>query len=138
VKTLSLFNVPPPVAAPEPTEDVDLDDYDDAQHAHAVDPTLPAPSVLVEAVGDGFEVARMRDDGTTVACVIYTRAELVKLMSRCQAALGGRNSAVVRFEAAQEMYAPMGGDGERHPELGIISREQFLALLDLPDIEKVP
>jgi hypothetical protein len=85
--TLSLFNVPAPVPAEagDATGADDLDDYDDA--AHVADPTPPVPHVIVEAAGDSFEVARMRDDGTTVARVTWTRDELTELMGRCRAVL---------------------------------------------------
>ena len=88
MKTLSLFNVPAPApAAPVDAEGSDdLDDYDDA--ARVADPTPPAPHVIVEMASGGYCLARMRDDGTTVARVFYTRAELVELMARCRAALG--------------------------------------------------
>ena len=75
------------------TEQVDpaaveaLDDYDDRSHLHLVDPPRPAPTVIVEAVGENFEVSRLRDNGTTVACVMWTRAELEELRRRIDAAL---------------------------------------------------
>jgi hypothetical protein len=65
----------------------DLDDYDDERHLHLVDPLPPAPNVIVEAVGGGFEVSRLRDNGSTVACVMWTRTELLELIARAQAAL---------------------------------------------------
>ena len=76
--------------------DLDLesfDDYDDSQHIegvprlHLVDPLPDAPRVIVEAVGDTFEVSRLRDNGTTVACVMWTRSELEELQRRIVAAL---------------------------------------------------
>lgn len=76
--------------------DLDLesfDDYDDAAHVDGVpklrllDPPRDAPSVIVEAVGEGFEVSRLRDNGTTVACVMWTRTELEELKRRIVAAL---------------------------------------------------
>ncbi len=66
---------------------LDLDDYDDGPHLHLVDPPPPAPNVIVEAVGEGFEVSRLRDNGTTVACVRWTKPELLELIARAQAAL---------------------------------------------------
>jgi hypothetical protein len=66
---------------------MDLDDYDDERHLHLVDPLPPAPNVIVEAVGGGFEVSRLRDNGSTVACVMWTRTELLELIARAQAAL---------------------------------------------------
>jgi hypothetical protein len=76
--------------------DLDLesfDDYDDAAHVdgvprlHLVDPPRDAPSVIVEAVGDVYEVSRLRNNGTTVACVMWTRKELEELQHRIVAAL---------------------------------------------------
>jgi hypothetical protein len=71
--------------------DLDLDafdDYDeDAPRLRLVDPPRPMPSVIVEAVGDAFEVSRLRDGGTTVACVRWTRKELEELIMRAQSAL---------------------------------------------------
>ncbi len=76
--------------------DLDLesfDDYDDAEtvegvpRLHLVDPPREAPTVIVEAVGDVFEVSRLRDNGTTVACVMWTRKELEELQRRITAAL---------------------------------------------------
>ena len=78
------------------TADPDLesfDDYDDAEtidgvpRLHLVDPPRDAPTVIVEAVGDVFEVSRLRDNGTTVACVMWTRTELDELQRRIVAAL---------------------------------------------------
>lgn len=85
--TLSLFSVPAPapVEAGDTTGADDLDDYDDA--AHIADPAPPVPHVIVDIVGDGFEVARMRHDGTTVARVHYTREELAELSILCLQAL---------------------------------------------------
>lgn len=37
----------------------------------------------------------------------------------------------VRFEQLQDLYAPMGEDGQRHPEAGFISADQFRELLDM-------
>lgn len=59
---------------------------------HYEDPAaIPDPDhkvvVLVECVGEGYEVSRLRDNGSTSACVSWTRAELVELVSRAQAAL---------------------------------------------------
>ncbi len=83
--------VHPPSAA-----DLDLesfDDYDDdAKHEDVprlrlVDPPRDAPTVIVESVGEVFEVSRLRDNGTTVACVMWTRKELEELQRRIEAAL---------------------------------------------------
>lgn len=71
----------------------DLDDYDDHTEVEGVprlrlaDPPREAPTVIVEAVGDSFEVSRLRDNGTTVACVTWTRKELEELARRITAAL---------------------------------------------------
>lgn len=76
--------------------DLDLesfDDYDDAASVDGipklrlVDPPAPMPSVIVELVGERYEVSRLRENGTTVACVMYTRTELEELIRRAQAAL---------------------------------------------------
>lgn len=76
--------------------DLDLesfDDYDDGAvvdsvpRLHLVDPPAPSPRVIVEAVGEVFEVSRLRDGGTTVACVMWTRSELEELQRRITAAL---------------------------------------------------
>ncbi len=64
-----------------------LDDYDDGPHLHLVDPPRPAPTIIVEAVGENFEVSRLRDNGSTVACVMYTLPELKELRARIDAAL---------------------------------------------------
>lgn len=79
-----------------PAADLDLesfDDYDDGAvvdsvpRLHLVDPPAPSPRVIVEAVGEVFEVSRLRDNGTTVACVMWTRSELEELQRRITAAL---------------------------------------------------
>lgn len=76
--------------------DLDLesfDDYDDAASVDGVprlrlvDPPKPAPRVIVEAVGEGFEVSRLRDNGSTVACVSWTKEEIKELAARIRAAL---------------------------------------------------
>jgi hypothetical protein len=70
-----------------------FDDYDDSAivddvpRLHLVDPPRDAPTVIVEIVGDVFEVSRLRDNGTTVACVMWTRTELEELQRRIVAAL---------------------------------------------------
>ena len=80
----------------EAAADLDLesfDDYDDGAvvdsvpRLHLVDPPAPSPRVIVEAVGEVFEVSRLRDGGTTVACVMWTRSELEELQRRITAAL---------------------------------------------------
>lgn len=85
-----------PLASHHPAADLDLesfDDYDDsAKHEDVprlrlVDPPAPSPRVIVEAVGEVFEVSRLRDNGTTVACVMWTRSELEELQRRIIAAL---------------------------------------------------
>lgn len=71
----------------------ELDDYDDgAMHddvprLRLADPPRDAPRVIVESVGSMFEVSRLRDNGTTVACVMWTRGELEELQRRIAAAL---------------------------------------------------
>jgi hypothetical protein len=84
---------PSPVPLPEipPPASFDLDDLDDypedATRLRLVDPPAPMPTVIVEAVGRVFEVSRLRDNGTTVACVMWTRSELEELIRRATAAL---------------------------------------------------
>ena len=91
MKPPGLFDliVPPPLVgkAEDPEAVEALDDYDDAPHLHLVDPPRPVPVVIVEAVGENFEVSRLRDNGTTVACVMWTRPELEELQRRIVAAL---------------------------------------------------
>lgn len=91
-KALNLFDSPPPpppLALGEADSGPvhDLDDYDDGPHLHLVDPPRPAPTIIVESVGENFEVSRLRDNGSTVACVMWTRAELEELRRRIDAAL---------------------------------------------------
>jgi hypothetical protein len=70
-----------------------FDDYDEsieidgAPRLRLVDPPREAPTVIVEAVGNHFEVSRLRERGTTVATVTWTRKELEELIGRAQAAL---------------------------------------------------
>lgn len=67
-----------------------FDDYDDAPPAmlRLVDPPRPSPRVVVEAIDvDRFEVSRLRDNGTTVASVMWTRDELAELINRAAGAL---------------------------------------------------
>ncbi len=80
----------------KPAAPVDLDsfdDYDDAAHHEDVprlrllDPPRDAPTVIVEAVGERFEVSRLRNNGTTVASVMWTRSELKELIMRATSAL---------------------------------------------------
>jgi len=59
----------------ESERDFDAFEEDAAPHA---DPDVKV-SVAVSQVGDYFTIARLRDDGSTVACVWYTRAELTEL-----------------------------------------------------------
>ncbi len=89
---LAIADPTPPIAPfveVNTTFDLDeLDDYsEDATRLHLVDPPPPMPSVIVEAVGRGFEVSRLRDNGSTVACVMWTRDELKELIRRASAAL---------------------------------------------------
>lgn len=72
----------------------DFDDYDDDVHEgevprlRLVDPPRPMPRVVVELIGaDRFEVSRLRDNGTTVASVMWTRDELAELITRAASAL---------------------------------------------------
>ncbi len=82
---------PPPVPLPEVPTSVDLDTFDDyaedATHLRLVDPPAPMPTVIVEAVGKSFHVSRLRDNGSTVATVIWSRKELEELLRRGYAAL---------------------------------------------------
>ncbi len=90
--TSTLRSSEPPI---EPSAaDLDsFDDYDDLAPVDGVprlrlaDPPRDAPTVIVETVGDHFEVSRLRDNGTTVACVMWTRSELEELQRRIAAAL---------------------------------------------------
>lgn len=75
-------------------EDLDeLDDYDDdAMHddvprIRLADPPRASPRVIVEMVGESFEVSRLRNSGTTVASVTWTRSEIEELQLRIAAAL---------------------------------------------------
>lgn len=83
--------MPPPVPLVEVEVAYDLDELDDyhedATRLRLVDPPAPMPRVIVEAVGKCFEVSRLRDNGTTVACVIWSRDELSELVKRVEAAL---------------------------------------------------
>ncbi len=63
-----------------------LDDYEDPPGPVLVDPPRRI-NVIVEAVRDGFEVSRLRDGGTTVACVFYSKDELRELIGRATTAL---------------------------------------------------
>ncbi len=82
---------PPPVPFVEVPTAFDLDELDDypedATRLRLVDPPSPMPTVIVEAVGKVFEVSRLRDNGGTVACVMWTRDELKELIRRASAAL---------------------------------------------------
>jgi hypothetical protein len=78
------------------TEQLDLDSFDDYDDTAIVDdvprirladPPRDAPTVIVESVGDHYEVSRLRDNGSTVACVMWTRTELEELRRRIDAAL---------------------------------------------------
>ncbi len=95
----------PKVKEPEPIELEEDDSFDDdpelmhdpihvdipvARPAHSfriVHTPRSSPSVIVEAVGDRFEVSRLRDNGSTVACVVWTKSELEELRIRIDAAL---------------------------------------------------
>lgn len=48
---------------------------------------LPESEIIVEKVGDVYEVSLLRDHGTTVAAVFYTRKQLEQLIARAQGAL---------------------------------------------------
>jgi len=82
---------PPPVPFVEVPISFDLDELDDypedATRLRLVDPPAPMPTVIIEVVGRVFEVSRLRDNGTTVACVMWTRTELKELIRRATAAL---------------------------------------------------
>ncbi len=68
----------------------DYDDYetiDDVPRLRLVDPPKDAPRVIVEATEYGYQVSRLRDNGTTVACVSWTRSELQELIMRAKSAL---------------------------------------------------
>lgn len=82
---------PPPAPFVEVPTSFDLDELDDysedATRLRLVDPPSPMPKVIVEAVGKHFEVSRLRDNGTTVACVSWTREEILELAGRIKAAL---------------------------------------------------
>ncbi len=70
--------------------DLDLesfDDYDDATRLRLLDPPREVPTVIVEAVGEMYEVSRLRDNGTSSCCVMYSRKELEELKLRIEAAL---------------------------------------------------
>lgn len=77
--------------------DLDLEAFDDYDEQAAiegvprlrlVDPPAPMPRVIVEVIGeDIYEVSRLRDNGTTVACVRWTKDELTELIGRVRAAL---------------------------------------------------
>ncbi len=93
--------VVPAVLAPEPkpfneSADLDLDSFDDYDDSETVDnvarlrladPPKAAPRVIVEATEYGYEVSRLRHNGTTVACVSWTRSELEELIMRATSAL---------------------------------------------------
>ncbi len=79
-----------------PMADLDLDsfdDYDDSEtidnvpRLRLVDPPKDAPRVIVEVTEYGYEVSRLRHNGTTVACVSWTRSELEELIMRAKSAL---------------------------------------------------
>ncbi len=82
---------PPPVPLVEVPSPVDLETFDDypedATRLHLVDPPAPMPRVIVEAVGKVFHVSRLRDNGSTVATVVWSREELQELLRRGYAAL---------------------------------------------------
>ena len=82
---------PPPVPFVEVPTTVDLETFDDyaedATHLRLVDPPAPFVGVIVEAVGRVFHVSRLRDNGSTVATVVWTRSELEELLRRGYAAL---------------------------------------------------
>lgn len=82
---------PSPVPFVEVSVPVDLESFDDytedATRLRLVDPSAPMPRVIVEAVGKSFHVSRLRDNGTTVATVVWSREELQELLRRGYAAL---------------------------------------------------
>lgn len=80
---------PPPVVVDiESFDDYDdTDEVDGVSRLYLVDAPRKAPTVIVEAVGAAFEVSRLRDGGTTVASVMWTREELKELVARIRAAL---------------------------------------------------
>lgn len=78
----------PFVEAPTTVDIETFDDYpEDATRLRLVDPPAPMPTVIVEVVGKSFHVSRLRDNGTTVATVVWTRSELEELLRRGYAAL---------------------------------------------------
>ena len=83
--------MPPSVPFVEVPTSVDLDTFDDysedATRIDLADPPAPMPTVIVEVVGRSFHVSRLRDNGTTVATVVWTRSELEELLRRGYAAL---------------------------------------------------
>ncbi len=42
------------------------------------------------------------------------------------------DSPAVRLEQLWDLYAPKDEDGVRHPEYGVISKDDFMKLLELP------
>jgi hypothetical protein len=93
VETMSLFGANVPA---EPTSRAELplvlDDVPapEKPRLRVVPPPAPVPEseVIVEQTSDGrFEVSLLRNHGTTVAAVFYTRAQLEQLIARAGAAL---------------------------------------------------
>lgn len=98
---MSLFASMP---EPAPTKDVDteaptlpsppvstvIDDIVEAPKLRIVPPPAPVPEceVIIEQQSDGrYVVSLLRDHGTTVAAVVYTRGQLEMLQRRIPAAL---------------------------------------------------
>lgn len=76
--------LPTPIAPPEATPVVA------ERIVRLVPPPEPVPEcdVIIEALDDGrYIVSLLRDHGTTVAAVTYTRAQLKMLLRRIPAAL---------------------------------------------------
>lgn len=75
--------VPPPVSAPDPGTPIV------AERTFRLVREPEEDQVIVEPLEDGrFIVSLLRHHGTTVARVIYTRAQLEMLIRRIPAALG--------------------------------------------------
>jgi hypothetical protein len=73
--------------SPEDTVATDLHEFDDYIYDDNPDPALPV-LVFIEACRGGYWISRLRDDGTSVASVHWTRNELMELRCRLDEALG--------------------------------------------------